>query len=202
MAVAKKGARLYYRHELSRFFLYMSLNSTPSCRAVFVAATLVAAACARPVASRSAMTTIPDPVPTAGMAPAELLLDTELSFEGCTQRDGGQGFARMKVRDSYEAGAPSELEYELAIENKDRRPLSEAVLALSGVGSDAGEVVLVLWNGEVSTKPRLRMRGIIALPRGVSTSEVAAALRERRGALQVRVEDQTGAVAGCGDLRN
>lgn len=178
----------------------MTLNPTSSCRAVLVAATVVAAACARPVVSRSALT-IPGPIPTAGMAPAELLLDAQLSFEGCTQRDGGQGFARVKVRDSYEAGAPSELEYELAIENKDRRPLSEAVLALSGVGS-AGEVDLVLWNGEVSTKPRLRMRGIIALPRGVSTSEVAAALRERRGALQIRVEDQSGAIAGCGDLRN
>jgi hypothetical protein len=141
-------------------------------------------------------------MPTAGMTPAELLLDAQMSVEGCAQRNGDEGFARAKVRDSYEAGAPSELEYELAIENKERRPLNEAVLALSGVGPSEREVRLVLWNGEVSTKPRLRMRGIIALPRGISTTEVAAALRERRGALQIRVEDQSGALAGCGELRN
>ncbi len=180
------------------------MSPTFTSRAVLLAATVVAAACAPPVASRSAIT-IPGPTPTADLAPAELVLDAQLSREGCPSRgDASEGFVRVKVRDSYEVGAPGELEYELAIENKDRRPLTEVVLALSGVGSGAssGEAVLVLWGGEVSAKPRLRMRGIIALPRGVSTAEVAAALRERRGALQVRVADQAGAVAGCGDLRN
>jgi hypothetical protein len=108
----------------------------------------------------------------------------------------------MKVRDSHEGGV-SELEYELSIENDARLPLAEAVLVLAGVGRPSvDDDVTVLWNGEVSDKQRLRMRGIIALPRGVSTTEVAAALRERRGALQVRVADQTGAAAGCGELRN
>jgi hypothetical protein len=179
----------------------MTMCSTSTHRALLVAVTVVAAACVRPVAMRSSIA-IPGITPVAGMTPTELELDAALNLEGCTSTGGeSEGFARMKVRDSYEVGAPSELEYELAIENKERRLLAEVVLVLSGVGS-AGDLVMPLWSGEVSSKPRLRMRGIVALPRGVSTTEVAAALRERRGALQVRVADQAGAVAGCGDLRN
>ena len=178
----------------------MNVSRTSAHRAVLVAVTVVAAACVRPVTTQSSIA-IPGLTPVAGLTPSELELDAEISLRGCTSAVGNEGFARVKVRDSYEVGAPSELEYELAIENKDRRPLAEAALALSGVGS-AGDMVIVLWSGEVWAKPRLRMRGIIALPRGVSTTEVAAALRERRGALQVRVADQSGAVAGCGDLRN
>jgi hypothetical protein len=71
----------------------------------------------------------------------------------------------------------------------------------SGPGSTAEQTV-VLWAGETSDKPRLRMRGIVALPKGASTAEFATALRERRSALQIRVSDQSGTAAGCGDLRN
>ena len=141
----------------------MSLHSASTCRAVLVAATVLAAACVRPVASRNEMS-VPGPVPTAGMAPAELLLDAEMSVEGCAQRNGDEGFARVKVRDSYEAGAPSELEYELAIENKERRPLNEAVLALSGVGPNAREVLLVLWNGECRPNRASECEGSLRFP--------------------------------------
>jgi len=141
----------------------MSLHSASTYRAVLVAATVVAAACVRPVASRNEMS-VPGPMPTAGMAPAELLLDAEMSVEGCAQRNGDEGFARVKVRDSYEAGAPSELEYELAIENKERRPLNEAVLALSGVGPNAREVLLVLWNGECRPNRASECEGSLRFP--------------------------------------
>jgi hypothetical protein len=71
-----------------------------------------------------------------------------------------------------------------------------------GTQLGSGEVIVPLWTGETSDKARVRMRGILALPRGVSTTEVAAALRERRSALQLRVADLSGAAAACGDLRN
>jgi hypothetical protein len=71
-----------------------------------------------------------------------------------------------------------------------------------GAAPPSRDAIAVLWSGEMSDKARLRMRGIVALPHGVSTADVAAALRERRGALQLRVADQKGAAAGCGELRN
>jgi hypothetical protein len=133
------------------------------------------------------------------------LLDAELSIQECRSvRRGVSGYARMKVSHAKQAGATSELEYELWIENPDKLSLSEAVIALSGMGTQSGpgETIVALWTGERSDKTRLRMRGIVALPRGISTADVAAALRERRSALQLRVADQNGAATACGDLRD
>lgn len=181
-----------------------------SCR-TFAGITLLAAiaggtACAPAMAPHSSRAFTPLPaVRKAASAPSELLLDADLTTRECRSPDRGvSGHARMKVTDPNEPGAASELEYELWIENPDRLPLSEAVIALSGMSTQLGpgEVIVPLWTGETSNKLRVRMRGILALPRGVSTTEVAAALRERRSALQLRVADLSGAAAACGDLRN
>jgi hypothetical protein len=107
----------------------------------------------------------------------------------------------MKVRDAVEPGSASELEYELFIENEPRLTLTGATVVINGIEA-TGDQAVVLWGGEMSDKRRLRMRGIVALPKGASTTEFSEALRERRGALQVRVADQSGAAAGCGELRN
>ncbi|MGQ0641354.1 MAG: hypothetical protein ACT4P6_11395 [Gemmatimonadaceae bacterium] len=175
-------------------------------RMTLLAATLAAGtACTRTVASHGSRSLAALPSARPSAAAAELLLDTELSVRECkARRQGVTGYARMKVSDAKEIGATSELEYELRIENPDRLPLSEAVIALSGMGiqNGPGETIVPLWTGETSHKERLRMRGIVALPRGISTTDIAVALRERRSALQLRVADQNGAAAACGDLRN
>ena len=59
----------------------------------------------------------------------------------------------------------------------------------------------MLWNGPPISKERVRMRGIVTLPSGVTTQSVANALRERRGSFEVRVSAQNGGVAACGILR-
>ncbi|MEW5916457.1 MAG: hypothetical protein AB1762_08630 [Gemmatimonadota bacterium] len=144
----------------------------------------------------------------AGADPVELLLDAELGVQSCAGpalERGVVGFARMKVRDGGAPPNASELEYELFIENAQRVKLGGATLLLNGIGSPGtspSDHAVVLWSGETFDKQRLRMRGIVALPNGASAADVAAALRERRSALQVRVSDQSGSAAGCGDLRN
>jgi hypothetical protein len=110
----------------------------------------------------------------------------------------------MQVRDGEERDVAGELEYELWIENPERLPLAGATIVLSRVGheSAADVVTAALWDGQTSDKARVRMRGIVALPRSITSMDVAAALRERRGALQIRVADRAGVAAGCGQLRN
>ena len=114
----------------------------------------------------------------------------------------------MELRDAKadtgdgSATAGSELEYELTLDNPTRRSLSGAVVVLKGLGDNrADERTAVLWNGPAISKERVRMRGIVALPSGVNTAAVAAALRERRGSFEVRVSAQNGGVAACGILR-
>jgi hypothetical protein len=102
------------------------------------------------------------------------------------------GDARLEVR-------ARELEYELVIQNAARLRLSEAVVALV---TDSVSRDIVLWRGEAYSKPRLRVRGIVGLPPGVSPSDVSAALRERRDAVQLRVVDDQGSTAACAGLRN
>jgi hypothetical protein len=176
---------------------------------IVCATAVLLSACVRSGQSRSHVAPPPAPPRSVGTSePVELLLDAELGVQSCAgaalQR-GVVGFARMKVRDG---GAPlynSELEYELFIENAQRLKLGGATLLLNGIGSPETaptDHAVVLWSGETFDKQRLRMRGIVALPHGTSTAEVAAALRDRRSALQVRVSDQSGSAAGCGDLRN
>ncbi len=139
------------------------------------------------------------------MAHSEILLDADLGSEGCGATTPARigGFARMEVRDRDDGGG--EVEYEISIDNPERLRLTEAVVALSRLpveGDGERSANLVLWSGETSDKQRVRMRGIMPLPPGVSTTQVAAALRERRGALTLRIAGETGALAGCGDLRN
>lgn len=114
----------------------------------------------------------------------------------------------MELRDSKPDSADgmasngSELEYELTLENPTRRSLTSAVVVLKGLGDKgAAERMAVLWNGPSISKERVRMRGIVALPSGINTASVAAALRERRGSFEVRVSAQNGSVAACGILR-
>jgi len=184
----------------------MNMSPRAFVRATLLATCLVAGtACSRTWTSHGSrsFTSLSTVRPAAG--PSELLLDADLSVRECRSvHPGVTGHARMKVTDPREPGASSELEYELRIENPDRLPLSEAVIALSGMGTQLGtqEVIVPLWTGATSNKARLRMRGILALPRGISTTQVGAALRERRSALQLRVADLNGAAAACGDLRN
>lgn len=112
----------------------------------------------------------------------------------------------MELRDAPTDGdgaAGSELEYELTLDNPSRRALSSAVVVLNGIGTAPGAEphTAVLWNGPPSSKERVRMRGIVALPRGITTTSVSQALRERRASIHVRVSAQNGAVAACGTLR-
>lgn len=195
----------------------MSVRCATCLRPAIAAAVVVAAACVRPGLSRSSIAAPPGNGRVSG-APVELLLDADLRSGSCSageSRDSITGFARMKVRDAADASSASELEYELYVENPRRLRLAGATLQMDGVGAPAASPVangttpgslqhqqVVLWAGETSDKPRLRMRGIVALPRGVSTRELSAALRERRGTLQIRIADQSGGAAGCGDLRN
>lgn len=169
--------------------------SRASCFVIFAA--LLSAACApRSVARSASFNTVP--VSNTRASDDAILIDTELSAEGCTSVETGVGgFARMEVRTADGAG---ELEYELSIENPARLRLAQAVMVLHGTASQATN--LVLWNGEPSDKQRIRMRGIMRLPQGVTQPQVAAALRERRSALRLQIADENGAPAGCGELRN
>lgn len=114
----------------------------------------------------------------------------------------------MELRDAKtdsgedSANAGSELEYELTIQNPTHRSLTGAVVVLRGIGeARAEEKTAVLWNGPPISKERVRMRGIVTLPSGVTTQAVGAALRERRASFEVRVSAQNGSAAACGILR-
>ncbi len=181
--------------------------------ALLVASILATTACASPVVSRMAL---PSPSSSArgssSPSPA-LILDTQLGVASCSSAGtsgsadtrGLRGFARIQLRDGELPGTGSELEYELWIENGERLPLSAGAIVLSGVaeGDGGGETIeAVLWSGDTYDKQRLRMRGILTLPRGTTTSQVAKALRDRRGALSVHIAQRSGADAACGDLRD
>ncbi len=126
---------------------------------------------------------------------------------GAISRRGLRGSARMQLRDAdadgSDGGGGSELEYELTLDNPSRRSLTGAVVVLKGIAevARADGHTAVLWNGPPISKERVRMRGIVALPRPITTASVAAALRERRASFEVRVSAQNGGVAACGTLR-
>ncbi len=128
---------------------------------------------------------------------------------GAITRRGLRGSARMELRDADADGSEggggggSELEYELTLDNPSRRSLIGAVVVLKGI-EEVSRVeghTAVLWNGPPISKERVRMRGIVALPRPITTTSVAAALRERRASFEVRVSALNGGVAACGTLR-
>lgn len=152
---------------------------------------LTATACMQPIASRVAFGN--GPGGRTSVRTAAVQLDAALASDAClavTPRVLGE--ARLEVREH-------ELEYELAIENTARLRLNEAVVVLV---ADTVSREIVLWRGEAYSKPRLRVRGIVGLPPGVSPRDVAAALRERRDAVQLRVVDDQGTTAACAGLRN
>lgn len=152
---------------------------------------LTAAACVQPIAPRLAFSN--GPVARSSVPATAVQLDAALASDAChAAAPRILGEARLEVRDR-------ELEYELAIENSTRLRLSEAVVALV---ADTASREIVLWRGEAYSKPRLRVRGIVGLPPGVSPRDVAAALRERRDAVQLRVVDDQGSTAACAGLRN
>ena len=185
------------------------MHTTPNSTRVLLAAILVAgSACAPTAAFRTAL---PQTARGGGLLVTEegpILMGAELDPRGCgaVTRRGLRGSARMELRDasadSSDGGVASELEYELTLDNPGRRPLTGAVVIVRGVdqAARAGHTA-VLWNGPPISKERVRMRGIVALPRAITTASVAAALRERRGSFELRVSAQNGSVAACGTLR-
>ncbi|MGH7695821.1 MAG: hypothetical protein ACRENH_12610 [Gemmatimonadaceae bacterium] len=185
------------------------MQPTSNSTKVLLAAILVAgSACAPTAAFR---TSLPQTARGGGLLVREegpILLGAELDPRGCgaVTRRGLRGSARMELRDaiadSSDGGGGSELEYELTLDNPGRRPLTGAVVIVRGVDETprAGHTA-VLWNGPPISKERVRMRGIVALPRPITTTSVAAALRERRASFEVRVSAQNGSVAACGTLR-
>lgn len=185
------------------------LQPTSNSTRVFLATILVAgSACAPTAAFR---TSLPQTARGGGLLTTEagpILMGAELDPRSCgaITRRGLRGSARMELRDASsdgsDGGGGSELEYELTLNNPTRRPLTGAVVILKGIGgASADGHTAVLWNGPTISKERVRMRGIVALPRPITTVSVAAALRERKASFEVRVSAQNGSVAACGTLR-
>jgi hypothetical protein len=181
-------------------------NST---RVLLVAMLVAGSACAPTAAFRMS---VPQTARGGGLLVTEegpILMGAELDPRGCgaVSRRGLRGSARMELRDANadasDGGGGSELEYELTLDNPGRRPLTGAVVIVRGVDESARAEghTAVLWNGPPISKERVRMRGIVALPRPITTTSVAAALRDRRASFEVRVSAQNGSIAACGTLR-
>lgn len=173
--------------------------------ATLTAGILAAFGCAGPIAYHSAL---PNQLPVARSVSGpreELLLEAELGNMACgaVRRSQLRGFARVQLRERADSAAETEVEYEVGLHNRARLRLGEGVITVSGA-SAAGrgdQVAAVLWTGEVNAKPRFRVRGIVGLRPGVTLASIAAAMRERRGVLQLRISDSKGAPFACADLR-
>jgi hypothetical protein len=185
------------------------LPTSNSTRVLLAAILVAGSACAPTAALR---TSLPQTARGGGLLITEagpILMGAELDPRSCgaITRRGLRGSARMELRDASadasDGGGGSELEYELTLDNPTRRSLIGAVVILRGIGegTSANGHTAVLWNGPTISKERVRMRGIVALPRPITTAAVAAALRERKASFEVRVSAQNGSVAACGTLR-
>jgi hypothetical protein len=173
--------------------------------ATLAAGILAAFGCAGPVAY---YTSLPNQVAvprSVSGSPEELLLAAELGnmICGAARRNQLRGFARVQLRERADSAAETEVEYEVGLQNRARLRLGEGVITVSGAeaGGRGDRIAAVLWSGEVNAKPRFRVRGIVGLRPGVTFASISAALRERRGALQLRISDSKGAPLACADLR-
>lgn len=169
---------------------------------MLAAGLLAAFGCVRPALYHTSLPTQVAVGHSVSGRPEALVLEAELGDMPCsaTRRSQLRGFARIEVRDGTDDSAKTEVEYEIGLENRARLRLGESVIRIAGTqGGD--RVAAVLWTGEMLAKPRFRVRGIVALRPGVTVASISSALRDRRGALQLRISDARGAPLACADLR-
>lgn len=173
--------------------------------ATLAAGILAAFGCGGPAAYYTSLPNQVAPSRSVSGSPEELLLEAELGNMPCSavRRSQLRGFARVQLRERADTAAETELEYEVGLRNRARLRLGEGVITVSGAeaGARGDLVAAVLWSGEVNAKPRFRVRGIVGLKPGVTLASISAALRERRGVLQLRISDSKGAPLACANLR-
>ena len=173
--------------------------------ATLAAGILATFGCAGPLSYHASLPTQSAVARSVSGSTEELFLEAELGNMTCgaARRNQLRGFARIQLRERADSATETEVEYEVGLQNRARLRLGEGVITVSGAeaAGRGDRVAAVLWSGEVNAKPRFRVRGIVGLRPGVSVASIATALRERRGALQLRISDSKGVPLACADLR-